>query len=390
MAKSPKFAKLLTKAVRTIAAHENKTITSVHDELGYALGRKTGGSCIEYWRKGHVPTDLHELEKLVGELARRGGLNRSECEQFLHAANHPYLENVLDELSPILNGEPLKQERSLQELSPFVAGPPITTPRQFVGREYELRRIFGLWRRFPLQHMAVIGARRSGKTSLLHYLMNITRAKPSELRPGQRSDWLPRPERYRWVFVDFQDARMGNRDRLLRHLLVSLDIPAPASCDLDIFMDLASAHLQTPTVILIDEIEAGLAAPELDEPFWWSLRSLVNNSMGGNLAFLLMSCGPPDRVARDYNKPSPFFNIFHTLELGPFTDAEARELIASSPRPFASADTAWILDQSGRWPCLLQILCQTRLTAIEESETDNFWRDEGLRQIAPFRYLLEQ
>jgi len=276
-----------------------------------------------------------------------------------------------------------------EALSPFVVGPPITMPRQFFGRERELKRIFGLWRRFPLQHVAVVGPKRSGKTSLLHYLKNITRATPAELRPGQRTDWLLQPERYRWVLVDFQDVRMGNPDRLLRHLLTGLNIPVPSPCNLDTFMDAVSYHLRTPAVILMDEIGAGLASPELDESFWWSLRSLVSHYTGGNLACLLTSHVPPARLADDCGKPSPFFNIFHTLELGPFTEAEARELIASSPRPFAPADVTWILDQSGHWPCLLQILCQIRLTALEEGQSGDAWREEGLRQIAPFRYLLE-
>ena len=33
---------------------------------------------------------------------------------------------------------------------------------------------------------------------------------------------------------------------------------------------------------------------------------------------------------------------------------------------------------------LLQILCRERLIAFEENETDEEWREEGLRQIAPF------
>jgi hypothetical protein len=313
-------------------------------------------------------------------------LNRAECEHFLNAG-HPHSKDMLELFLP-LDPELSKREWSPRELSPFVVGPPVNTPRQFFGRERELKRIFGLWRRFPLQHMAVMGPKRSGKTSLLHYVKNITRAGPVELRPGQRTDWLPGAERYQWVFVDFQDARMGNRDRLLRHLLTGLNIPALNPCHLDTFMDAVSHYLQRPAVILMDEIGAGLAAPELDEPFWWSLRSLVSHYTGGHLAFLLTSHSPPVQLAQDHGKPSPFFNIFHTLELGPFTGAEARELIASSPQPFPPADVAWILEQSGHWPCLLQILCQTRLIALEEERADDAWREESLRQITFFQYLL--
>jgi hypothetical protein len=385
-----RFTELLTIAVRTIAARDNKTIASVQDELGYALGRDTGGSCIEYWRKGHVPADPRDLEALARELAKRGGLDRAGCERFLHSADYPYAEEMVSELSlPTSRASP-QRELTCRELSPFVVGPPVTIARQFYGRGRELSRMFGLWRRFPLQHIALIGPKRSGKTSLLHYVQHITRAAPEELRPGQRADWLPGPERYQWVHVDFQDARMGRQDRLLRHLLLSLNMPAPNPCTLDTFMDVVSHRLQRPTIVLMDEIGAGLASPELDESFWWSLRALAGSYTSGNLAFALTSHHPPAHLAQDEGKPSPFFNIFHALEIGPFTDVEARELIASSPLPFDPEDAAWILEQSGRWPCLLQVLCQARLTALEERETGDAWQDEGVRRMAPFRYLLER
>jgi hypothetical protein len=183
---------------------------------------------------------------------------------------------------------------------------------------------------------------------------------------------------------------MASRERLLRHLLISLDLPVPDACDLNCFIDLVSEHLQTPTIILMDEIGAGLAAPELDQEFWWSLRSLGSNFTGGRLGFLLTAHKPPHVLAQDHDKPSPFFNIFgHTLKLGPLSEAEARELVASSPRPFDPSEVDWIVMHSGRWPALLQILCHTRLIALEEGQAGQGWQEEGLRRIAPFGYLLE-
>jgi hypothetical protein len=276
-----------------------------------------------------------------------------------------------------------------EELAPFIVGPPVTQPRQFFGRTQELSRIFGLWRRLPLQNVAIIGRQRAGKTSLLHYLAGITTADPTRLRPGQRHDWLPQPELYQWVFVDFQDARMGSRERLLRHLLAGLNIPTPATCSLNDFMDLVSEQLRRPAIILMDEIGAGLASPEMDQQFWWSLRSLGSNYSEGRLAFVLTAHQVPALLAHEHGKPSPFFNIFgHTLTLGPLNDAEARELLANSPRAFAADDIDWMLAHSGRWPALLQILADTCLNTLSEGRSGAAWREEGLRRIEPFSYLL--
>jgi hypothetical protein len=120
------------------------------------------------------------------------------------------------------------------------------------------------------------------------------------------------------------------------------------------------------------------------------LRSLGSNLTGGNLSFILTSHQQPDHLARDLGKPSPFFNIFgHMIQLGPLSQPSARELIASSPRPFAVDAVDWILDQSQCWPALLQILCDTHLSALEDGLAGPAWRDDALRRMEPFRYLLK-
>ena len=386
-----KFARLLTEGVHRIRLREAKTIQAIQDELGYAVGRE-GGSSIEYWRKGHLPPDLATVEILAKEIIRRGRLGWDWLEQFLESARHPYPEQFSYELLPAMNtgqAEPVMAASKTVEANPFIVGPPIHQPHQFFGRDYELRRIFALWKQFPLQNVAIIGPKRSGKTSLLHYLEKITITPAGQLRPSQRVDWLPQPDRYRWIFVDFQDIRMCNRERLLRYILTGLDIPIPEPCDLENFMDVVSLQLQTPTIILLDEISAALASPELDQQFWGSLRSLGSNLTGGNLAFLLASHEPPAQLAQEQDKPSPFFNIFgHTFKLGPLKETEALELIASSPRPFDLIDINWMITQSGCWPYLLQILCHARLSALEDNEATDGWKQEAIRQMAPYWYLL--
>ncbi|PID86990.1 MAG: hypothetical protein CSA11_04895 [Chloroflexi bacterium] len=261
-------------------------------------------------------------------------------------------------------------------LPPFLAGPPITHPAGFFGREKEIKRIINLVRYLPMQNAAIIGPRRSGKTSLLHYLKHAS------------ADLL-RSQPHNWIFVDFQDARLGVRSQLLSFLLAQMQLPQPEPCDLEHFMDVVSDDLHTPTVILMDEIGVALQRyPELDEEFWESLRSLATNQVGGKLAFILAGAEAPEKLAQQSGMGSPFFNIFgYAATLGPLRDAEALSLINSAPTPFAEEDVAWILEESGRWPILLQILCRERLLSLEEAASGEQWRQEAIEQISPFAYL---
>ena len=182
---------------------------------------------------------------------------------------------------------------------------------------------------------------------------------------------------------------MGVRSYLLRTLLAQMQLPLPELCDLENFMDIVSDKLQTPTVILMDEIGVALQRyPELDEAFWESLRSLATNQVGGRLAFVLAGAESPSQLAQQSGMGSPFFNIFgYAATLGPLTEPQARGLIDSAPVPFPEDDVAWILAESGRWPILLQILCRERLLTLEEGLTDRQWRQEARQQLSPFLYL---
>lgn len=404
MSKSPnRFAHLLTQAVRRMAVNEDKKIQIIQDELGYALGRDAGGSSIEYWRKGHVPGKLAEVEMLTKELTERGGLTTAaEIEQFLIFADHPYPARTTREMLMAMKSSAIPaaspSQTTINNFPPhsddhpvFIAGPPISHPRYFFGRRRELKRLFNLFKRRPLQNAAIIGPRRSGKTSLLNYLKNITLTPPNQLRPNQQAQWLPDATHYRWILVDFQDTRLGSREGLLGYLLHQLSLPLAQPCTLDYFLDIVSQKLTTPTVILLDEVGVALTRyPELDDAFWEGLRALATNQVDGNLGFVLAAQDSPDQLAQHSNLGSPFFNIFgYTATLGPFKEEETQELIATSPIPFTEDDAAWILKQSQQWPILLQILCRERLMALEDGETDSAWREDGLRQIEPFRHLLD-
>ncbi|MGB3653017.1 MAG: ATP-binding protein, partial [Rivularia sp. (in: cyanobacteria)] len=309
-------------------------------------------------------------------LASDVGLSLSTVKSFLKGKPIDYLNfvEICEKLG--LNWQEISDKETLvadtnppiEETSPFITGSPINHPSRFFGRQKELKRLFGMLKRHPLQNAAIIGKRRIGKTSLLHYLKNIIVTPKEELRQQQKSDWLQHPEIYKWIFVDFQDSRMSSKENFLTHILVNLNFKIPTPCDLDHFMDVVSDNLKNPTVVLFDEIGVGLQrCEELDDEFWESLRSLATNHTGGNLAFILATHESPIDLAKSTGHSSPFFNIFaYTAYLGEFKEPEARELMASSPIAFPEEDVEWILQQSRCVPLLLQILCSERLFSLEE------------------------
>ncbi len=385
-----RFSELLQRAIHRIAFLENKTRQAVFDEIGYALGRQ-GGSALQYWvYRQRIPARLEDVENLARVIARRNGWETdNDLRTFLDRGGHPGADSLTRQIFPVEPGEASLPVENAARQAAFIVGPPILTPRQFFGRSRELRRIFTALNAALMQNVAITGLSRSGKTSLLHYLHKITRTPPADLRPGQYQAWLNEPQRYRWVYVDFQDPRVCHRDGLLHFILRQLNFPTPPTVDLIQFVDIVCRYLVNPTIILLDEIQIALSNPEFTQQFWWSLRSLSSNLTDGNLAFVIAAQNKLP-VLQDSSRPSPFLNIFgHLIHLAPLSDAEALELIASSPLPFPPQDVEWILTQSGRWPALLQILCSTRLVALEENQSGDAWKNDALANLQPYQYLLE-
>ncbi len=296
-----------------------------------------------------------------------------------------YVRNRHELLTPL----PKEEESQDPHLAPFVVGAPILDARNFFGRQKEINDVTKLWTGIPLLHAMVFGPRRSGKTSLLLHLKNMLTQSGAKLRPGQRPERLSRGQPARCVFVDFRQHQNKTQVGFVRSLLQGLGLPTPPDCSLDQFQELMSEGVQSPTVVLLDEVGLALERyPEIDLDVWSTLRSLTLTT-NGNLGFILALSGSSAQLIKQNGGDSPFFNIFgYVTTLGPFTELEARELIRNAPLPFPPDDVQWILTQSHYIPLLLQHLCHARLAALEEGETDDRWKQEGLEQMKPFLYLL--
>ncbi len=325
-------------------------------------------------RRGFVFSD----DTCLPKEAERDAVNR-----FVHAFPGPDRE-------PPPSAPPAPKGAPPAPKGGFVVGPPIEDPRSFFGRGAAVKGIFRLWKGQTLQNAAVIGPPRSGKTSLLLHMLHLATSPPGALRADQEGQRPPEVRGHRFAFVNFQDPRLGDPEGLLRHILTQLGIPVPKPCTMSSFYTAVEEGLSTPAVILLDELGVALTRyPALDDDFWDSLRSLPL-AVRGKLGFVLSTHELPQSIAQDTGRTSTFFGVFgFTTMLGPLTDDEARQLVASAPLPFADEDVDWIVAASGRWPILLQALSSARLAALEDGERGEGWREEGLRQMAPFRFLLE-
>ncbi|MEM7017563.1 MAG: helix-turn-helix transcriptional regulator [Pseudomonadota bacterium] len=346
---------------------------------------------VYHWRKGH--TKRPDCDK-VGECADVLRLTPEERAELLSAAGCPYHEPVQESSNPDEQTTVLLDSLVDDSTAPVVpiVGIPITRPEQFFGRDRTLRRTLKKWRHLPLHSMAIVGPRRSGKTSLLNYVKMLGDTARCDNRTNEWREEFPFLQKYRFVFVDFQAAGMCEKSRLLPYLLEELELPVPDECDLPDFADTIRRNLQQPTIILMDEIDVALQCADLDYQFWWGIRALVSNQAAGKLGLLLASHQSPAEMIPEggQDKPSPFLNIIgQIMHLSPFPDEEARMLLAKSPLPVPEHDIIWMLEQSGGWPSLLQILLDTWLTGQEEELPTEEWQEEGQDRIKPYRYLLE-
>lgn len=343
----------------------------------------------EYIRRRNIPNLV--LAQAIGVSSTtitkwlRGEIKRRfDCEKICRCAD--VLELSLPERAEFLEAagcqdyQPMATKIDLNEPLVPVTTRPIIHPRQFFGRLTLLERIFNGWRQFALENAAVVGTKLSGKTSLLNYVRTINKTKGEQLRNNQRNDWLQRT--CNWVMIDFKnDIRTQHLDSLIHYLLKELNL---CSSDIHVLTDFISVicdNLHQPTIILMDNIEAGLKSVELEQEFWNCMRHLGSNCANGQIGFLItsrQSLTQLEQLSMQLNKPSPFFNLFNQLELGPLTKAEALELLEYLPQRLSAADIDWILEQSQCYPYPLQILGEVWLNTLE---TGGDWQKIGLERI---------
>jgi hypothetical protein len=361
------FGDLLKLVIRRIATERNQKTSFVQETIGEKLGVSKHG--IRYWEAGHIPADIDTVNNLILVLSSHHGFRDSAESQRLLS----------------FSGVSALSEKNAMDFSNSHNRKPVTHPQNFYGRNLQLNYLFDGLRKMTC--MAIYGPRKSGKTSLLKIVQEIAKSPISSLRLDQRKKWLPSASEYCWIYLDLEDERYQTKQGFLSEILKCLKISTPEPCNISTFLDLVANQVFSPTVILLDELEAGLMSPELDVSFWQSLRSWTTVQSNGNVVFITASILPPVKIAKEYLKPSPFFNIFRLIqELGPNTNQESMDQILSYNIP--SIDVEWIYLTSRGWPALVEIICDVRIYTLDHDYGGD-WKEEAYRQIQPFQNLLE-
>jgi hypothetical protein len=255
--------------------------------------------------------------------------------------------------------------------NPFIYGGPVS-PEKFIGRSSTVERVLDLLSSQARGSVAIIGERRIGKTSLLHYVS----------APDVVSRWNLDDDNSIFIFQDcgsiapFTIATFWKT--ILRRLLRLLqddypDSPLPGKVQ----ALLAKPEITTLDIeFLLDEIDQqGLILVLMLDEFEWLVRTdpeneaTTRNLLGGlralinhvprTLSLIVATRRPLDEVCRDVRfMGSPFYNNFVFVHLRPFSQEEAESLfgqmLAGTGVTFSQTEKDHIYSLAGTHPLLLQ------------------------------------
>lgn len=247
--------------------------------------------------------------------------------------------------------------------NPYWHRGPIRDADYFYGRSVEVTTALSMLRH--LQSISLVGPRRVGKTSMLHYISH-----PSVLEAHRIN-----PDRYIFVFIDCQGlGDLGRAD--FYQLMLKETRESIAGADLEVglaglpergsitymeFQDTLETITQSglKLTFLFDEFEGMSHNENLDAGFFGGLRGIASNL---DVAYVTASRRSLfDLTYAEGVLSSPFFNLFTTINVGLFEASDAHTLIEEPSRAagvaFSEETVDSILTLADHHPLYLQIAC---------------------------------
>jgi len=276
--------------------------------------------------------------------------------------------------------------------NPFICGPPITEPEYFYGRRREIQTIVSRLKSVTPGSSAIVGGRRIGKTSLLRTLCHPHVVKKHGLTDKyvlvylySEKNQIPEVETQLWqLILTEMRKRMHSQfpeDTLLIPAIdQTLEQDPITSSD---FKKIIAATFETglKVVLLFDEFQHIVGNEAFSPGLFGVLRDLTQRY---NLAFVTTSGKNLKALATAEIRDSPFWNVFISVYLEPFSKEEAyalvKDYIKKTDVSFTEEDVGYVTHISGGHPYFLQLACWLLFNAYREGKQDRDADREKARQ----------
>lgn len=225
---------------------------------------------------------------------------------------------------------------------------PVKDPGHFFNRKGIVRRIFSRIGAERPQSIALIGSRKSGKTSLLYYLFN----------EQVQIEYLEFPETYLFFMLNSRDCMEKQAENFIREITHQLtpEIQEETNYYSTLQKEVKKIHsLGQKLILLFDDFHFITGSEKYPLEFFSFLRSLANNY---NVAYVTTSYLELQKLcaAKDIEE-SPFFNIFTNLSIGHFSHKEGIRLF-SHLTGLDEQESEKIVTWAGSTPYSLKLIAQ--------------------------------
>jgi AAA+ ATPase superfamily predicted ATPase len=273
--------------------------------------------------------------------------------------------------------------------NPFTFGNPISEPSRFVGRKGEIQQIINRLQSSAHESTSIVGERRIGKTSLLKHLsdpevaekLGLSKAKFCLVYIDLEGLTDITPLRF-WQRVLTKVSRSICDDNLAQPINELIRQPTLDLFDLEDLFEKVTGRGMT-IVLFLDEFEYVTQNPNFNTDFFGGLRSLAIHK-----GFALIPTTRRELVELCHSnelKGSPFFNIFSSVVLRPFSHEEVNDLLTvylkENNIEFSPGDRDFVYGLSGGYPFFIQMASyflydgkskNLKADALEKYVNDNF------------------
>jgi len=259
--------------------------------------------------------------------------------------------------------------------NPFLTGNPIQSPQPFINRTKELRKLVG--RINSKQSSIIVGEPRSGKTSLLYYLMH------DNLYESGTNNIFSYVDIHiingRNIQIDFWEYALQPIRPIIDQKNQQLKT-AYHNCQREKFSNFSLERLFIKLnetgyklVLLLDEFDM-LLEYEITNPieFFGGLRSMATRYPG--LKLVIATRQPVailNKKALEHHRSgtgSPFFNFLEEIPLQPFSERAVADLLSLGKEYFVTSDRQFIMRVAGGHPYFLQTIASELWYAYEDRD----------------------